>query len=498
MLAEIQPGTLIGHRYLVHKLLGKGGFGRTYLVYDTQRFGEPCVLKEFVPPNTSERLLNKYRDLFEREAKVLYQINHPQIPKFLAWLTDQERLFIVQEYINGQTYSQLLRARLYQEKKPFSEAEVIEWLLELLPVLDYLHQLNIIHRDIAPDNVILSQKQSKPVLIDFGIVKQKVSEVWNADSENDQYSVMGSVVGKIGYSPPEQIRMGQCYPCSDIYALSVSAVVLLTGKMPNLLLDPSLKWQWQSYVKISHQLSEILEKTLADNPSDRYQSAKEVFDELQGCYRIQGDSHLLPGNSGVSQPDKKVQTGGDGELEAAKTGEAEKNKLWKQQLPDIKTNIENPVTIDSEFLESCQQELTSFVGPFASVLLKNTLNQFPQLTPSELIERLAVAIPHSQRSQEFRNRAQILLAKTGTHQETTLSQDMVTSFPAANDPEFLQYCRKELVSFVGPFATVLIENTIANNPQITPEQLVEVLVAKIPHQQRAEEFRNRIQIPRNR
>ncbi|GAA6622647.1 serine/threonine protein kinase [Scytonema sp. NUACC26] len=487
MLAEIQPGTLIGHRYLINKLLGKGGFGRTYLVYDTQRFGEPCVVKEFVPPNTSERLLNKYRDLFEREAKVLYQINHPQIPKFLAWLTEQERLFIVQEYIDGQTYSQLLRDRLSQQKKPFSEAEVIPWLLELLQVLDYLHQLNIIHRDIAPDNVILSQKQSKPVLIDFGIVKQKVSEVWNADSENNQYSVMGSVVGKIGYSPPEQLRMGQCYPCSDLYALGVSAIVLMTGKMPNLLLDPSLKWQWRSYAKVGSQLSDILEKMIAENPLDRYQSAREVFDELQGY------SHLLSGNSALNQSIQKVQNDRIGELEATKTRKTEENKLLEQDLPDIKTNIENTRGIDSGFLEFCQQELTSFVGPFASVLLKNTLNQFPQLTPRELVERLAVAIPHSERSQEFRNRAQNLLLKTEEPQAKTFSHDAVTSFPAANDPDFLQYCRKELVSFVGPFATVLIEDTISNNPNITPEQLVEVLVAKIPHKQRAEEFRNRVQ-----
>jgi serine/threonine protein kinase len=492
MLAEIQPGTLIGHRYLINKLLGKGGFGRTYLVYDTQRFGEPCVVKEFVPPNTSERLLNKYRDLFEREAKVLYQINHPQIPKFLAWLTEQERLFIVQEYINGQTYSQLLRNRLSRQKKAFSEAEVTQWLLELLPVLDYLHQINIIHRDIAPDNVILSEQQSKPVLIDFGIVKQKVSEVWNADPENDQYSVMGSVVGKIGYSPPEQLRMGQCYPCSDLYALGVSAIVLLTGKMPNLLLDPSLKWRWRSYATVSSELSEILEKMIAENPLDRYQSAKDVFDELQSC------SPFLHSNSQIKQQIQKVPAIPNSKVESVKTEATEENRSHKQTLPDIKTNIENTRGINSAFLDFCQQELTSFVGPFASILLKNILNQFPQLTPKELIERLAVAIPHSERSQEFRNRAQHLLSKVEEPQIKTFSQDAVTSFPAANDSDFLQYCRKELVSFVGPFATVLIEDTISNNPNITQEQLVEVLIAKIPDKQRAKEFRNRIHVKYNK
>lgn len=231
MIAEINPGTLVNNRYLIQKILGQGGFGRTYLAFDNQRFGEACVLKEFVPTTNNASIIRKSQELFEREAKVLHQIQHPQIPKFLAWLTDNQRLFIVQEYIDGKTYSQILSERLTARNKPFSETEVRKWLLDILPVLEYIHERKIIHRDISLENVMLRSEESKPVLIDFGVVKEKFTQILSAD-ENQQYVVKASVVGKIGYSPPEQLRLGQCYPSSDIYALGVSAVILLTGKMP--------------------------------------------------------------------------------------------------------------------------------------------------------------------------------------------------------------------------------------------------------------------------
>lgn len=504
MLAEINPGTLINNRYSVQRLLGQGGFGRTYLAFDTQRFGDMCVLKEFVPINTAEHIVVKSRELFEREAKILYQIDHAQIPKFLAWLTDKQRLFIVEEYIEGNTYSQLLGDRLSCQGKPFSEAEVIQWLLDLLPVLDYLHQRNIIHRDISLDNVMLSHKLSKPVLIDFGVVKQKVTQILateSSDSSNAWHSVPGSVVGKVGYSPPEQIRMGRCYPCSDLYALGVCAVVLLTGKTPRSLLDGSFNWQWRSYVNVSDSLAQILEKILAEKPADRYQSAREIFNLLE--------SPILPGSMGVSVSHQKVRIYPDSvnEVELPENIQPQQTKQWNQQSQQPRQNTETatqfpaekPAHINQEFLEYCQQKLTSFVGPVASELLRNTLGQAPQITPKELVEKLAAAIPHPQRAQKFRNSIQIpslVESETKRLQGTTPSQKTTESYPAANNPDFLQHCRQELTTFVGPFASFLIEDTLAQNPQITPEQLVQALVEIIPNHQRAQEFRKRIHIPR--
>lgn len=505
MLAEINPGTLINNRYQVQRLLGQGGFGKTYLASDMQRFGDLCVLKEFVPVNTSEHLLAKSRELFEREAKVLYQINHPHIPKFLAWLTEKQRLFIVQEYIEGNTYSQLLRDRLSRERKPFSQAEVSAWLSDLLLILDYLHQRNIIHRDISLDNVMLSHKLSKPVLIDFGVVKQKVTQILagdSSDSPNAWHSVAGSMVGKMGYSPPEQIRMGRCYPSSDLYALGVSAVVLLTGKTPRSLLDASFKWQWRSIVNVSEPLGEILEKMLAEKPAHRYQSAKEIYNLLQ--------SAILPGSISVSVSHQKIQIYPDSvnEVELPQTIQAEKIKHSNQHLQQPKQNTqaatsfqaEKPSNINPEFLEYCQRELTTSVGPFASVLIKKTLDQTPQMTPSELVEKLAAAIPDPQRAQEFKTNIRIPSqpqSKTKILPETTPSGESINSYPVANNPEFLQHCRQELATFVGPFASFVLEDTLAQNPQITPEELVEALAAKIPHQQRAQDFRKRIHIPRH-
>ncbi|MEO1352581.1 MAG: adenylate/guanylate cyclase domain-containing protein, partial [Cyanobacteria bacterium J06635_15] len=117
-------GTKVAGRYTIKKILGQGGFGISYLAEDSQRFDEHCVLKEFKPVRNSGKALHKAINLFKREAKTLYKINHPQIPKFLACFTQAQRLFIGIEYIDGVNYLNLLQQRK-QAGKRFSEAEMI-------------------------------------------------------------------------------------------------------------------------------------------------------------------------------------------------------------------------------------------------------------------------------------------------------------------------------------------------------------------------------------
>jgi serine/threonine protein kinase len=149
--AELLPGTLVDRRYRIQRVLGRGGFGRTYLVVDKWRFGELCVLKEFAPSNRGDAVVTqKLRELFQREATILHKLNHPQIPKFFAVFEENSRLFIVQEYINGKTYWNLLREK-HQSGSTFTEPEIVQWLRDLLRVLGYLHQQNIVHRDISPE-----------------------------------------------------------------------------------------------------------------------------------------------------------------------------------------------------------------------------------------------------------------------------------------------------------------------------------------------------------
>jgi serine/threonine-protein kinase len=279
-ILEISAGTFIGDRYRIETLLGQGGFGRTYLVCDQQCLGALCVLKEFFPITKEENALKKALELFQREAKVLQKLDHPQIPQFLNWFEDRGRLCIIQEYIDGKTYWELLKERL-EQGQVFSEAEILQWLKDLLPVLDYLHGCQIIHRDISPDNIMFSMQRGKPILIDLGIVKEAVTQGYYSYISHNGTLGAASLVGKRGFSPPEQMLMGQCYPSSDLYSLAVTALVLLTQRSPTELFDShSMEWQWQNYVKLSDNLEQIFSKMLAEKPKERYHSAKEVLAAL--------------------------------------------------------------------------------------------------------------------------------------------------------------------------------------------------------------------------
>lgn len=264
----------LGDRYIIIKQIGQGGFGRTYLAEDTQRYHEKCVLKEFSPLLEGDADLQKAEELFEREAGILYQLKHDRIPQFKALLrtrvNDKKALFLVQEYIQGDTYYDLLK-----DSGKFSESEVIELMSELLPVLEYIHEQNLIHRDISPDNLIYRRSDRKPVLIDFGCVKQAA----NAVSRSQGHLI--TLIGKKGYAPEEQLRNGSSYPCSDLYSLAATAIVLLTNKSPEQLYDAHRGiWQWEREVKVSSSLAKVLNKMLAYHPRDRYQSASEIANVL--------------------------------------------------------------------------------------------------------------------------------------------------------------------------------------------------------------------------
>lgn len=279
--AELSSGTLVSDRYWVQRTLGYGSCGCTYLVQDKEDSERPYVLKEFAPTDTRESVIKKSYSLFEQESQVLCKLKHPQIPQCFGSLEDNGRLFLVQEYIDGKTYCELLNERL-ERGEPFSEAEAIQWLKDLLPVLDYIHSNRIVHRDISPDNIMLPKGSDKPVLIDFGVVKQVMTQIGSHISTPPGSSLGGTLVGKAGYSPPEQLRLGQCYPNSDLYALAVTALVLLSGKHPSELCDGySLKWQWRKYLKLNSYLGQIFDKMLAEVPKDRFRSARQVMAALE-------------------------------------------------------------------------------------------------------------------------------------------------------------------------------------------------------------------------
>jgi serine/threonine-protein kinase len=279
----------LGDRYNIVRELGRGGFGQTYLAEDIHRFKELCVIKEFVPQVADKATLNKAKELFEREANVLYQLSHQQIPEFRQLLEVESdgggRLFLVQDYVEGHTYDFLLQERQRSGGK-FSETEVTQLLYELLPVLAYIHSFGLVHRDISPENIILRRTDGLPVLIDFGSVKEIAAAV-RSQLAIEGIGPVSTRIGKAGYVPPEQLSSGEANPTSDLYGLAATLMVLANGQTPQVLSDPYYG-TWSGYDALSPKLRQILAKMLAASPEERFPNAEAVLAALKSPDPLSG------------------------------------------------------------------------------------------------------------------------------------------------------------------------------------------------------------------
>ncbi|MDX2099511.1 MAG: serine/threonine-protein kinase [Leptolyngbyaceae cyanobacterium bins.59] len=267
---------LLRDRYRIDQALGQGGFGATFLAVDESLPGNPsCVIKQLRPTSTASHVMQMARELFKREAKTLGKVgNHPQVPRLLDYFEANQEFYLVQEYISGLTLQQEVKS-----SGPFSEAGVKQFLSEILPVLQYIHSQQVIHRDIKPANIIRRTQDAKLVLIDFGAVKDQVSQ--NATSASEQTALTAYAVGTPGYAPPEQMAMRPVY-ASDIYALGVTCLYLLTAKAPkDMDYDPTTgELLWQKHVHASDHFIEVLKKCLEVSVRHRYQSSAELLRAL--------------------------------------------------------------------------------------------------------------------------------------------------------------------------------------------------------------------------
>jgi formylglycine-generating enzyme required for sulfatase activity len=262
---------LLDDRYRPIKFLGEGGFGRTFQAIDEKRLNTPCVIKQFLPQQVGSAALAKATELFQQEAQRLQELGkHPQIPDLEAFFPQDGRLYLVQDFIDGQN---LLEE--FENQGRLKEPQIRIILTELLPVLQFIHDNQVIHRDIKPENIIRS-KNGQLFLIDFGVSKETSGTILTR---------VGTVTGTPGYAPPEQFR-GMVYHSSDLYSLAVTCVRLLTGHFQKAdgadeLFDTrKMQWQWQKYVSLSQELTTVLETMLQDIPTRRYDSAAEVLAAL--------------------------------------------------------------------------------------------------------------------------------------------------------------------------------------------------------------------------
>ncbi|WP_375467698.1 protein kinase [uncultured Nostoc sp.] len=268
---------LLKERYRAIKPIGQGGFGKTFLAVDEDKPSKPrCVIKQFYPQAQGTNTLAKAVELFNQEAVQLDELGkHPQIPELLAYFTQEDRQYLVQEFIDGQNLAQELAHR-----GAFNEIQIRQLLNDLLSVLQFCHARHVIHRDIKPENIIREsdaygkgEAQRKLVLVDFGAAKSATGTALNQT---------GTSIGSPEYVAPEQMR-GRAVFASDIYSLGATCINLLTKRSPFDSYDTNNDtWVWQQYLQtpISNQLSHILNKMLESIPVRRYQTVDEVFKDL--------------------------------------------------------------------------------------------------------------------------------------------------------------------------------------------------------------------------
>ncbi len=283
---------LLGERYRVLKVMERGKFSITFLAQDESRPSTPaCVIKQLRPATTKSHIVEIAKVLFQREAETLRQIgNHPQVPQLLEYCEEAQPPYLVEEYINGLT--------LHQEIKhsgPMSEAGVRKFLGEILPLLEFLHSQKLIHRDIKPANIIRRQQDGKLVLIDFGAVKNCHDDPVDTSEKTTWTDIS---IGTTGFIPPEQVALRPVF-ASDIYALGVTCIYLLTGKLPTKFpYDPvTSQMIWQPYVQIGGHLIEVLNKMLEPSVRYRYQTVQEVLRALDSL-DVKSQSLLEAANQG--------------------------------------------------------------------------------------------------------------------------------------------------------------------------------------------------------
>ncbi|HCF26117.1 MAG TPA: serine/threonine protein kinase [Cyanobacteria bacterium UBA11049] len=285
---EIQP--LLRNRYRIIRPLGSGGFGRTFLAEDEDKLNELCVVKQLVAQVQGTKAVQKATQLFQEEARRLQQLGeHPQIPTLYAYFEQERYLYLVQQWIEGQTLQQEL-----EQQGLFSEAKIWQLLSDLLPLLQFIHAHHVIHRDIKPENIIRRVGDGRLVLIDFGVAKHLTTTA---------IAKPGTSIGSFGYASLEQMNSGETYPASDLYSLGATCFHLLTGIHPSKLwAEKGYSWvtDWRQYLQspLSQKLDRLLDKLLQKDILLRYRSSDEVLKDLNH----QAQLSILTASSIETQP----------------------------------------------------------------------------------------------------------------------------------------------------------------------------------------------------
>ncbi|GGA55198.1 IMS domain-containing protein [Okeania sp. KiyG1] len=360
----------MNNRYQVIQALSSGGFGETFLAQDTQMpSGRYCVIKQLKVVTNNPKIYQQVLQRFQLEAAILEKLGetNSQIPKLYAYFSDTAgQFYLVQEWIEGETL-----AKKVQNTGPITDGDVQKILISLLSVINYIHSRNIIHRDIKPENIILRQQDDLPVLIDFGAVKDSISTAINSQNTTP-ISIM---IGTPGYMAFEQAAGRPVY-ASDLYSLGLTAIFLLTGRVPQ---DLEMNLQtgkiiWQKYTSnLTPKLAGILDRAIQPNISDRFATSTEMLNALESdSTQVFNNEKTQPSSSLVviNNPDTTTTLNSplNQSLDHPSTQLSINRKTWQKAV------------IISGVIGSCF---------LSSILLKNILSK----SPSTQLERQKFPTP---------------------------------------------------------------------------------------------------------
>lgn len=300
---SIESNQLLSKRYRIIRQIGSGGMSSVYLAIDEQTSRDVAikVLKEELQDD------QEFVSRFQTEAKAASSLNHPHVVKVLGVGQDGGKRYMVQEYISGKTLKQVI-----QERGRIDWEESVHIALQVASGLEHAHAHGVVHRDIKPHNILMTDGNTA-MLTDFGIARASTSNTVTIQG--------GSTMGSVHYFSPEQARGGIVGPKADIYSLGVMIYEMVTGLLPfegETSVAVAVKHLQETpanpteiHPDIPDGLSRIIHKCMQKAPSARYESARELYDELgRFLENPEGSGY------GLLQSDSMMQTASTKDIEA--------------------------------------------------------------------------------------------------------------------------------------------------------------------------------------
>ncbi len=272
-MRRLDTGKIVNQRYRIARLLGQGGMGAVYRAWDLT-LNIPVALKEMLPdPTLNPERIAELREQFKREAQVLANLHHPNLPRVTDFFTWNGNDYLIMDFVEGESLADRI-----ERQGPLPQHQVLVWTEQLLDALDTCHQRGILHRDIKPENIII-RRDGRAILVDFGLVK-----LWDPNKPQTQRIIQG--MGTPEYASPEHLHLNNRHtePRSDIYSLGATLYHALTGYPPPSCLERTTQAQLtlprQLGRDVSPEMERLIMQAMSVDIDQRFSSAQAMTQAL--------------------------------------------------------------------------------------------------------------------------------------------------------------------------------------------------------------------------